>query len=79
MDFKYQRELARFVECPPPNAEPCERDAFRFVFEVVDDRSFVPVAKLNPSRQFENEHECCMAHALSMFATQETPPHGTEL
>ncbi|HTU93743.1 MAG TPA: hypothetical protein VMF69_26925 [Gemmataceae bacterium] len=69
--MKYQQEIARISNCPPTDARPCQRRVFRFVHSVVDERSFVPVAKLDPARQFRNDHAYCSAHALSMFSIQD--------
>lgn len=72
MKLKYGKELARLANCPPDTAEPCERAAFRFVFDTIgDQRNFLPAAKMNPRRQFDDEYACCIAHALSMFASKK--------
>ena len=72
MKLKYAEDLARIINCPPPEAAACNRGlAYRFVHDTIEDeRNFQPPAKLNPSRRFKDDEECCAAHALSMFSTE---------
>jgi hypothetical protein len=71
MQMKYSKELAEFADCPPRHAKPRDWKAYRYVFEPADERSFLPVAKISPSRKFDNEQGHCIAYSLSMFASKE--------
>jgi hypothetical protein len=71
MPLKYGSVIASIPGCPPTKCEPCSREAFRFVFDPICARSFVPVALMKPSRGFANDGLLCVAHALSFFTTQD--------
>jgi len=72
MKLKYAKEIVKIADCPPTDAEPFERQVYRFVYgEIGDPRKFLPMAKKNPQRRLKDDHECCIAHALSMFATKD--------
>lgn len=69
-EFKYVALLDDLPdECPPSQAEPTARLAFRFVFDPLDMRSFEVFATRRPA-QFATD-PCCSHCALSMFATEE--------
>lgn len=71
MQLKYATELNRFPNCPPDNATPCDRQAFRFVHsELSDIRNFLPVAKLTPQRRLRPDMRC-VSLALSFWATKD--------
>src|ERR1700738_1891251 len=72
MNLKYATSLGAMHGCPPQDAEQRACSGFRFVFASIDNpRNFVPVAALNPRRQFRDVDECCSSWALSMFANME--------
>jgi hypothetical protein len=71
MVLKYAAELGRYPNCPPTDASPCTKVAFRFVHsEAEDRRNFLCPAKINPRRQFSPDKRCD-ALALSLFSTRE--------
>ena len=72
MPLKYGTEIAGIPGCPPVYCARCSREAFRFAFEPLCEKSFLPVARMNPARKFSGDGELCSAHALSFFVTRET-------
>jgi hypothetical protein len=72
-DLKYREAISGFAECPPAGAEGQDREACRFVFgDINDQRNFLPVALISPSRTFDGSHARCISHALSLWTTRET-------
>lgn len=72
-DLKYYQDIAPLHNCPPAGADCRACEAFRFVFGEIDDRrNFIPPAKRDLSRVFENDRRTCDAHALSFFVSRET-------
>lgn len=69
-EWKYSSYLVLYPQCPPRDARPAERDAFRFVWDPVDQSSFVPVAIKSPRRTNRPNQDACSAYGLSMFATE---------
>lgn len=69
-EWKYATYLASLSGCPPTGAQPCERNAFRFVSDPIDGNSFVPAA-LGPRRR--TNRLSCSHYGLSMFTTE---PHA---
>jgi hypothetical protein len=73
--FKYQ---TYFIElktlCPPSNYIVQNKEAFRWIFEdIEDDNNFKPVYFKNPKRFNEkSDEEQCMAMGLSFFDTLES-------
>jgi hypothetical protein len=72
-EWKYASYLASVPGCPPTGAQPRERNAFRFVWNPIDQSCFVPVAlKLTgpPQRTNRQNQPSCSAFGLSMFTTE---------
>jgi hypothetical protein len=72
-EWKYASDLASLPGCPPTNAQPRERAAFRFVWNPVEWTSFVPVAIMRPGppqRTNRRNQRSCSAYGLSMFTTE---------
>lgn len=71
MTWKYADDLGRYNNCPPENAVPHCREAYRFVHEDIGDhRNFKPCSKLKPRRAL-SAHDPCVSFALSLYLTKE--------
>lgn len=68
--YKYQDFIDKTEHCPPQTCTPAEGSAYRFVFESMEESSFIPVIVKTPSRIFKNDTEKCSAFALSMYETE---------
>jgi len=66
--FKYDDELRNINNCPPPKLLQGKKLAYRFVHEPLCSDSFMPVAKLQPSRIFKGKGKC-LSWGLSMYDT----------
>ena len=74
MIFKYQLEIERLpVKCPPAGFKPANVEAFRWVFEHIEDiNGFQPLYFKNPPRvNVLGDHEKCQSLGLSMFNSIE--------
>lgn len=72
MPFKYEPDVMHLPECPPVECKPCNRECYRFTFDVIEHpNNFLPVAKINPARKFPDDTVCCSAHALSFYETKD--------
>ena len=69
-EWKYATYLASLSGCPPADAQLRERDAFRFVWDPIDQRGFDPVALRSPRRANRPNQPSCSAYGLSMFTTE---------
>jgi hypothetical protein len=69
-EWKYSSHLSLHADCPPQEARPYERTAFRFVWNPVTHGSFIPVALKPPRRMNRPSPNTCSAYGLSMFATE---------
>ena len=71
--MKYQSDLCSVPNCPPLNAIPEDREAYRFVFDPICPKSFVPQGKKRPSRvrSARNPETKCSLLGLSFFASAE--------
>src|SRR5688572_2544180 len=73
--LKYADHLARIAgcTCPPADAREATFSAFRFVWEPIDSKSFVPVA-LAPvprvNRASQSPSGACAALGLSLFGSE---------
>jgi hypothetical protein len=73
--FKYQTYFEELITpCPPSNYMAQNREAFRWIFDRInDENNFRPVFFKNPKRFNEkSDEERCMAMGLSFFDTLET-------
>jgi hypothetical protein len=73
--FKYQTYFEELkTVCPPSNYRTQNKEAFRWIFDRIDDENnFKPVFFKNPKRFNEkSDEEQCMAMGLSFFDTLET-------
>lgn len=69
--MKYGKELRRYENCPPGDAQPGSTQAFRFVHsDIADSRNFTPPAELQPNRTFRGRG-LCLSWALSFFVNAE--------
>jgi len=77
MRYKYQYFIQDFQNCPPSDWEAKNIDAFRFVFEDLNDhRNFIPNSVRNPTRdnspKYKNDcYGKCSGYALSFFDSLE--------
>lgn len=71
--MKYQSDLCSVPDCPPTNAAPEDREAYRFVFDPICSNSFIPQGKKKPSRVrgARNPEVKCSLLGLSFFASAE--------
>ncbi|EGQ8093377.1 TPA: hypothetical protein ACX3FU_004500 [Vibrio parahaemolyticus] len=70
--MKYQSDLSQIPSCPPGHCTREERESFRFVFDPLDQKSFLPQGKKNPQRvhkEEDNETKCSLL-GLSMFTSE---------
>lgn len=70
MSFKYDDEMRRIPHCPPDELVREERAAYRFVRDEVGESSFLPVAKLDPSR-LHREPDNCALYGISLYDSLE--------
>lgn len=68
MPLKYASEFKSITDCPPPAAAARDGSAWRFVFDPVNEDSFIPAA-LQPSRP-AGKATCCSEWGLSMFTSE---------
>lgn len=73
MHFKYHEYLKGFPDCPPSSYKRKDVVAYRFVFEDLDENSFLPALVKKPKRVLINDSDSvrCQAHGLSLFDTLE--------
>lgn len=71
--MKYQDKLNSVPECPPVGCKKEQITAYRFVFDAMNNDSFLPVAIMDPSRidNAREERIKCSMYALSMFVSEE--------
>lgn len=70
--MKYQSDLCTIIDCPPQSCANIQRPAYRFVFNPICSKSFIPQGKKSPQRvnKAANDTERCSLLGLSMFATE---------
>jgi hypothetical protein len=71
--MKYTNQLVDLTNCPPSNNIYSYDTAYRFVFEPLDSRSFIPQGIKSPSRisnPNNNNHTKCSLFSLSMFISE---------
>lgn len=75
---KYEVEIAENVpdecQCPPPNAIEIQEQIFvyRFVFDPLDEKSFIPTAVVTGAiLEGKSAEICCAYHGLSMYVNEE--------
>ncbi len=67
--MKYKEILD--IEGCPSNSEALKKVGYRFVFDNMEGKSFIPVAVQSPKRiKNSKNNEKCSAYALSLFATE---------
>ncbi|WP_419227108.1 hypothetical protein [Alteromonas sp. OM2203] len=69
--MKYQKELDNIPQCPPKDAEAKVTDSFRFVFDPVCIKSFIPQALTQPTRMSATNDpvQKCSLTGLSFFTS----------
>lgn len=71
--MKYQTEMCKIANCPPSNGIEEQQIAYRFVFDPIDEKSFIPQGVKNPSRVDNTlEKRKCSTLALSFFISEES-------
>lgn len=67
--MKYQSDLCSINDCPPLTSERVQRQAYRFVFNPICEKSFIPQGIKKPQRVSgsTNDVERCSLLGLSMF------------
>ncbi|ENE5172820.1 hypothetical protein ABUU69_002173 [Vibrio cholerae] len=70
--MKYQSDLNQIPSCPPVHCIQAVRESYRFVFDPLDQKSFLPQGKKNPQRvhKEENDVKKCSLLGLSMFTSE---------
>jgi hypothetical protein len=80
--YKYQYFIEDFRNCPPNDWGAKNIDAFRFVFENLDDhRNFIPNSARNPTRDNspkykDDSYGKCCGYALSFYDSLENAKKG---
>jgi hypothetical protein len=70
--MKYQSEMCAIANCPPSNCIQDQLTAYRFVYEPVCEKSFVPQGLKVPSRMSNsNDKQKCSLLGLSFFSSEE--------
>lgn len=71
--MKYQSEMCKIVNCPPTNSTQDQQTAYRFVYDPMCDKSFLPQGIKEPSRVDKaDENIKCSFLALSFFNSEES-------
>lgn len=72
--MKYSSDLCHITNCPPQSSVSVQRQAYRFVFEPICEKSFIPQGKKSPQRiSKENKNTAkCSLLGLSMFSDEES-------
>ena len=71
--MKYANQFGHLTNCPPSNNVYSYNTAYRFVFDPLDHRSFIPQGIKSPSRisnPNNNDDTRCSLLALSMFISE---------
>ncbi|PSW69482.1 hypothetical protein C9J41_21095 [Photobacterium sp. GB-50] len=70
--MKYQSDLSQIPSCPPRDCTREMRDSYRFVFDPLDQNSFLPQGKKDPQRvnKEEDNKKKCSLLGLSMFESE---------
>lgn len=59
-------------QCPPADAVGATRNCFRFVFDPMGQRSFLPAGKIKPQRMHNAKADtACSMLALSMYSAED--------
>lgn len=71
--MKYNVDLCAINDCPPLTSERVQRQAYRFVFNPICEKSFIPQGIKKPQRVSgsTNDVERCSLLGLSMFIDEE--------
>ena len=71
--MKYASDLCTLSNCPPIGCKSIKKEAFRFVFNPICEKSFTPQGKKNPQRvsKSTNNSERCSLLGLSMFESED--------
>jgi len=70
MELKYQKNIDEFENCESSNCKASQRNAYRWVFEDInDERNFLPRYLLKPD--LKNKNPRCTGYSLSMFDEAE--------
>jgi hypothetical protein len=72
MKMKYESDLCNISDCPPSNCVQKDIDAYRFVYNPICPKSFIPQGKKSPQRvsKSSNDTERCSLLGLSMFESE---------
>jgi len=71
-ELKYKDEIDGLSDCPPTNCIEKNKEAYRFIKDVIDEKSFLPVGIQNPSRKLGSSQKCGAYSGLSMFKDEES-------
>ena len=66
-ELKYKNEIENYSNCPPSNCIEENKQAYRFIKEIISEKSFLPEIIQTPKRKFKSPISYCQAHGLSMF------------
>jgi hypothetical protein len=70
--MKYQSEMCSLTNCPPSNCIQDQLTAYRFVYDPVCEKSFIPQGVKSPSRMNSSNHNMkCSLLGLSFFSSEE--------
>jgi len=78
-ELKYKNEIDGLSDCPPRNCIEKNKEAYRFIKDVIDEKSFLPVGIQNPSRKLGNSQKCGAYGGLSMFKNEESARNRFEI
>lgn len=71
--MKYCVDLCAISNCPPSTSESVQRQAYRFVFNPICEKSFIPPGKMSPQRvsKATKDADRCALLGLSMYVSKE--------
>ena len=71
--MKYQSEMCNIDNCPPSNSIQEQLNAYRFVYDPINEKSFLPQGVKSPKRMNNsNDNMKCSLLALSFFSSEES-------
>lgn len=70
-ELKYAAEMSQLPSCPPVSVRSIQGKVFRFFHaDTLDERNYLPPAKLQPTRKWKDDEERCDGYGRSMFFSQ---------
>jgi len=72
-ELKYKDKINGLNNCPSTNCIEQNKEAYRFIKNEINQKSFLPVGLENPKRPFNKDSDKCKAYSgLSMFENEES-------